>query len=218
MPETENIAKGEKHGMRKLFAGALAAFMLIILTACAETASSYNRGHYTDTGYESEWLGLRFTVPEGMVMYADNEIQQMMGVSASLLAEDKETGEMVLNMEGEQLTYEMIVGSETQGSVVLMTEKTNETDAEAYVKASIEASRQITSGEITLGEMGRCEIGGQEFVYQPYTITAEADGQSRQMMQSFCARYQEDRMVAITLTYGSQEQKERLIAAFSPWT
>lgn len=53
-----------------------------------ETASDYTKGISSETGYESEWLGIRFTAPEGAAMLTEEELNEMMGLGQEVLSED----------------------------------------------------------------------------------------------------------------------------------
>ena len=63
----------------------------------APAAEEYTPGTRTDAGYESEALGLQFTLGENMVMASDEEINSLMGQAADLMYEDPETGEQILD-------------------------------------------------------------------------------------------------------------------------
>lgn len=51
-------------------------------------AGKYAKGSVSETGWESEFFGLRYTAPEGMGMSTEEELNDLMGLGQEVLSDD----------------------------------------------------------------------------------------------------------------------------------
>ena len=84
-----------------------------------ESASDFVKGKVTNTGWESEWLGMRYVMADGMVMSTEEELNAMMGISQEMLSE--EFSELQLKYAELNTVYEMMCTAADQASNVNVT-------------------------------------------------------------------------------------------------
>ena len=181
----------------------------------APAAGEYTPGTRTDTGYESEALGLQFTLGENMVMASDEEINSLMGQAADLMYEDPETGEQILDTAQLTVVYEMMAADVTTGSnAIIAAEKlplANLTE-EQYI-AAMEQQMAQTTMSIDFGEPSPVTLGNTEFLSLQYETDA---GNGAVMQQNMLLKKIGDRMMLITLSAPDQAGLDALLACFAP--
>jgi len=126
--------------MKKRLVVALAVMSIAVagLTACGgsekkettaetEAIAEYERGTSSETGWESAWMGLKFTAGEGVVMEDEAAMDELLAVGSEELGNDVE------DLEG-LYTYEMMASDETMGipSVAMLVEKSPLTPEEYF--------------------------------------------------------------------------------------
>ena len=79
--------------MKKRILALMLVVMTVFMTACGGGAA-YTPGTFTETGYETEVLGFRFTTPEGFVLSNSEELSQLMGVVLDTAAESGDVTEL----------------------------------------------------------------------------------------------------------------------------
>lgn len=81
--------------------------------ASSDTASDspYQKGTSTETGFESEWLNLKFTPPENIIMNSEEELQSVMKQGQDTLEESSSLDFSDDDLSG--TVYEMMASSET---------------------------------------------------------------------------------------------------------
>ena len=78
--------------MKKAFSLLLLLISVLSLFACAKntyTEKEFTWGTVSGNQYVSEFAGITFTAPEGWAYYSDDEIAELSGVSADLLADNE---------------------------------------------------------------------------------------------------------------------------------
>lgn len=180
-----------------------------------EAASDYVKGLSTETGWESEWIGLRFTAPEGMTMSTEEELNETMGLGQEILSE--EFTEQQLAYAELATVYEMMCFDEIGTNVILMAEKLPMTlTAEQYVEI---LSEQITSVTAVTYEVVSSDevvtIGGLDF--NKLVCVADYDGTA--LCQDYYVTVIEDRAVALTLTYtdDTADRADTIISGFAAY-
>lgn len=179
-----------------------------------EPVEEYVPGERTETGYTSTTLGLQFTLPENMVMASDDEINQLMQVSADMMYEDPDTGEMILDYSQLNTVYEMMAIDVTNGSnVIVMSEKLplSAMTEEQYI-AAMEQQMTQTTVDIDFGEPEPYTLGTTEFTRLSYSVAANG----AQMNQVMLLKKAGDRMYAITVSYPDTVELAPLLDCFSP--
>ncbi len=145
-----------------------------------ENEKEYEKGILTDTSYESEFVGVKYTAPDGWVLASESELAE--------LPTDEKT------------TWEMQAFSSLDGSnIVLATEKLPMKNMTlsmyiTFLTNSLKNNDQLTVSDIK--EYGTMIIAGEE--YHILSYTAIQNGIS--LTQTFYLRKINTYMIAITVT------------------
>lgn len=198
--------------MKKVLSIVLAAALFCLaLAGCGASGKDFTPGKRTETEYVSEWMGVRYTLGDGMVMATDEEIEAAMGVGSELMY--GEDGEEKLRYAQITTIYDMLAADISSGSnIIVMAEKlplSNMTE-EDYLEA---LQRQVTQANVSLTDVQEAtmEICGETYYTLEYTIAA--GGVST--LQTILVRKIGDRMAAISLTYQDAGARDALLAGFS---
>jgi len=198
--------------MKKTVAFFLLVFLILSMASCQEKA--YQKGILTSTTYESEFLNLKFTAPEGVKLATEEEMKSTINQSTQLLkSESLNVDAAVDNSVIEMYAYY----GDRNPNVILMTEKLqSRMTAEKY----IETLKQQLAGiktiqyEVTTGK-GSATIAGQEYA----TLSATATYASISMTQEYYIRIQDGRVVSFIITFTSDttDKKDALLSAFTEY-
>ena len=82
---------------------------------------SYEKGKITETGFESKWLNLRFTTPNGAFLLSQEELDQVMAQGAELLYGDE--AQQQLDYAALTTVTEMMVQNADGSNVIVQVEK-----------------------------------------------------------------------------------------------
>lgn len=179
---------------KKLLALAL-AMTTALLVACGG-GKAYTPGTYTDAGYESEYLGFKFTTPEGFVLSTQEEIVATMGESMDLLSAD--LSEAQKKYAEIAIIYEMMVANESgTANANIVLEKTN-VSVDKYIEAFLAQVTELSGADITVDEgREKVTIAGAEYTKLTGTFTMYEIPVS----QEYYIRKVNDRMMCMTVTY-----------------
>lgn len=170
----------------------------------------YTAGVRTEKEYTSEWLGLKYTLSDSMVMATDEEILQYMEAGNEMLYD--EAGEV--DYENLGVVYEMAaVDATTSENLSIVVEKlalSGMSEAQ-YMEAVKQTLAQVDNAEVTLGEESTCMVAGLEFRRIDYSM--DLGGQT--LMQTMLFRKMDDRMVGMTFTYLEEASLEAMLSGFS---
>ena len=170
----------------------------------------YTAGVRTEKEYTSEWMGLKYTLSDSMVMATDEEILQYMEAGDEMLYND--SGE--IDYENLGIVYEMAaVDATTSENLSIVVEKlalSGMSEAQ-YMEAVKQTLAQMDNAEVTLGEESTCMVAGLEFRRIDYSM--DLDGQM--LMQTMLFRKMDDRMVGMTFTYLEEASLEAMLSGFS---
>lgn len=180
----------------------------------SEPDPNYVAGTRTETTYESQWLGLRYTLAEDMVMTTDEEINALMDLGADVLELD-ESGKQIIDFAKVALVYEMMAVS-TDGSrnIQIIAEKpalANMT-AEQYIALMQTQLPSILEG-VSLAEPTASELLG--VTYQTLDYSMEITG-GLTLSCRYMLRKQGDRMVSIILTAVDTAAIDAMLEGFAP--
>lgn len=148
----------------------------------------YKKGILTDTIYESEFCGLRFTCPEDWMMMSENEIEKNA---------KRKMGEY---------TYELAaVNSTGNVSIALIVEKlpTAEFKLEDYMKTIVHNNtviKEVISDDKTI------TIAGEQYAVLECDVGNNSENKNVQM--DYYVRKIEDRAVCIMVFYLSEEKAD----------
>lgn len=170
----------------------------------------YAAGVRTETEYTSEWMGLKYTLADSMVMATDEEILQYMEAGNEMLYSD--SGE--IDYENLGVVYEMAaVDATTAENLNIVVEKlalSGMSEAQ-YMEAVKQSLAQMDNAEVTLGEESTYTVAGLEFQRIDYSM--DLNGQT--LMQTMMFRKMDDRMVGMTFTYLEEASLEAMLSGFS---
>lgn len=186
-------------------------------TGDTAAAGDYVKGTSTETGFESEWLGLRYTAPEGMVMSTEEELNEVMGMGQEMLSED--FSELQLEYAKMASVYEMMSKNEAGTTNIIVTvEKlpSSNFSVEDYAEAIKTNLKAVTTIAYTISDdLETVSVGGSDFT----KITAQADYSGVNMHQDYYVRVIGDRAVSMALTYVDEtaSEAEAIINAFEAY-
>ena len=159
---------------RKIIGGVLGCLMLCgLLVGCSgnNSNSSYQKGTVTESEFTSEWMGIKYTLPDDMTM-----------ISAETLASGSKD-----NIQMEMQAYKKDDTTENIGMLTEDISKDTSLDEEGYVELAKTQMEKAIPG-ITFGEASKRTIAGQEFYELPYSYTKDTDGNQTTITQTFLCR------------------------------
>lgn len=177
-------------------------------------AGKYAKGTVTETGWESEFFGLRYTAPEGMGMSSEEELNELMGLGQEVLSED--FSELQLKYAELTSVYEMmsVADDQTTNVVVTVEKLMGKMDASAYVDALEQGLSQVTAINYTLiSDDETIKIGNNDYVKVSY----EAESSGVSMYQDYYVAVVDDRAIALTLTYIDESARDNVLNAFTAY-
>lgn len=179
-------------------------------------AADYIKGVSTETGWESEWLGIRYVCPEGMKMSTEEELNTAMGLGQEVLSED--FSEAQLKYAELASVYEMMSADELGiTNVIVSVEKLPMAlTAELYMGAVKQQLAAMTAMAYEVAEETETvNLGGVEFL----KLACMADYEGVSMYQDYYATVIDDRAVAIVLTYIEETKAtaEAVVNAFTAY-
>lgn len=184
--------------------------------ASSDTASDspYQKGTSTETEFESEWLNLKFTPPENIIMNSEEELQSVMKQGQDTLEESSSLDFSDDDLSG--TVYEMMASSEAGfPNVSLVVEDATQEDlTEDEYFAALQQMLDTTDLGYTYSEPASEEIGGLTF----RTMGASVTVNDYEVLQKYCTRKQGGKFVSIILSYTSDTTAEadEILAAFTP--
>lgn len=199
--------------MKKKLLALMVAMVAVFMTACGGGAS-YTPGVYTETGYESEFLGLRFNTPEGFALATEEELSQLMGMSIDNLENVSELQKKYAELA---TVYELMVTDAdgiVNGQIIL--EKTN-VSVDTYIEAfTSQLTTQASDMNVEVLE-GREEV---EFAGATYTkLSANMESYGIVVTQDYYIRKIGNRMACICITWleGFEDGRDALMNAFAAY-
>ena len=183
--------------------------------AAEDTADTpYEKGTITETDYQSEWLNLKFTPPETVVMNTEEELESVMRQGQSTLEKSSgmELGEDALS----GTVYEMMASSVSgfpNVSLVVEDASLENMTVDQYFLAA-QQMLDATQMGYTYSEVTDAQIGGQDFRVMETSVTIN----DYEVLQKYCTRKQGGKFVSIILSYTADTQTEadEVLAAFTP--
>lgn len=173
-----------------------------------EAVSEFSKGIVSESGWESRWIGLRFTAPEGAKMTTEEELDALMGLSEDLLSEDLSEAQIKyaeLTSVKEMMCYDESTNTNVIVSVDRMPIRISEEVFADQIEQSLTSLSAMAYERLGDGEM--VDVAGSPYLRTGYRV--EAGGQS--MYMDYYVKMIEDRAVSLVLTYG--ENNEELSAS-----
>lgn len=179
-----------------------------------ETASAgYYPGVLTETGYESEFLGFRYTTPEGFTIATEEEMEEMTEAGQELLSEDYSDLQMAY---ADIVTINELMVSDEYGIVNFnITLEKTAVDLETYVTLFKEQIAGLTAMTIEIVSEEEAELAGSTYT----KLTAQVESQGYVMWQEYYLRKQDERLVALVTTWldGMDAEKETMMSGFAAY-
>lgn len=181
---------------------------------------TYVKGTVTETGFESEWLNLRFTAQTGMTMLSQDELDAVMKQGMELAY--GENTEALLDYASMTTVTEMMAQYANGTNVVVQVEKLprvySDLTEEEYLNIVINNLKNSAAIlELSTDEtFYTVEIGGETYV----GIGTAADyGVGQLVCQEFLVRKKESRMISITTscTEYTTEYADRLLSCIGSY-
>jgi len=175
----------------------------------------YKKGVLTETSFESEFIGIRFILPEGFVMATAEDIDEMMGIGAEIAGLDQKT----VDYANLTTVYEMMASSPTGSpNVIVLAEKLvlRGITEDQYIKTLKEQLLSLSAMDYSFDdEITSVNIAGKE--YKKLTVSANANGVD--IMQNYIIRKADNRMVGFITTYtdDNTEALDELMSGFSAY-
>ncbi len=178
---------------------------------------NFVKGIVTDTGWESEFLGMRYTLLEGMYMATEEALNEMMGLGVEVLSGD--FSEQQLKYAQMRTVYEMMSTDATgANNVVLTIEKLplKNMETEVYVQSLKTQLGKVTTIPYTItGDDETVSIAGKDFIKVNTQIGSGDDAKK----QDYYASVHEGRAICIIVTYSDEtsEVAESILNAFTEY-
>ena len=198
--------------MKKKLLALMVAMVAVLMTACG--GASYTPGVFTETGYESEFLGFRFTTPDGFALATEDELSEMMGVTL----ENMENASDLQKKYAELVNiYELMVTDETgtvNGQIIL--EKTG-VSVDTYIDAFTSQLEESMQGmDVTLQEGSEeVEIAGSTYT----KLSADIESYGIVLTQDYYFRKVGGRMMCLCLTWmeGMEAERDAIMNGFAAY-
>lgn len=198
--------------MKKRLLAMMLVLAAVMMTACG--GKTYEKGQYTDTGYESEFLGFRYTTPDGYTLASEEELVSMMGITLDAMGDDvteaqKKYAELAT-------VFEMMVSDPTGGCNMNMTIDKQVMSVDKYVATLREQVKSISSMDIEINDAEEdVTIAGTTY----RKLTASASMYGITMNQEYYVAKVGDRMVSMAVTYldGMEDGKDTILNGFAAY-
>lgn len=181
-----------------------------------EAASEFSKGIVSESGWESQWLNMRFTAPDGTRMASEEELDELMGISEELLAEDLNDVQ-IKYAELTSLREMMCYDERTKSNVIVSVDRLPLKMSEEIYAEQLEQSLLAVSAMTyeKAGENEKVEIAGISYLRSGYQV--ETMGQHLHM--DYYIRMIEDRVVSIVLTYreNGEELASSMVSCFEAY-
>lgn len=182
---------------------------------------SYEKGILTASSFESKWMGLKFTTPEGAELFSQEDMDELMCLMEEMLSGKRPTGE--LDYTEFTIVYEMsLIWPEEGLQMQVMVEHLEDAsesveDFLEELRAEILAMEESEIAYIIDAKTYSATIGGKAFSNFGYTISY---GDGIDLRQENYFRKQGDRMIYINITCGtdvSENTIQKLLDAFTAY-
>lgn len=170
----------------------------------------YVRGKLTDTTFESEWIGLRYELPDGFTMSSEAEMDAILQAGGELIYEDK--ADDIVDYAKLIMVYEMMAKNR-YGDVLTVFVETTTFDIDAYVAAIKMQMGNVDAMDITMDDGETVEVGGVEF--EKYSMTLGYG--EMEVKEDYYLRKKGNRMICMLIGYSDDEAAEKIMSGFSSY-
>lgn len=170
----------------------------------------YVRGEIEGKTYESEWIGLRYELPEGFTMSDEDEMDAILQAGGEIMYEDKVDD--IVDYAKMVMVYEMMAKDRYGDVITLFVEKT-QFDIDTYVGAIRMQMGNVDTMDITMDDGETVEVGGVEF--EKFSLTLGYEGM--EVKEDYYLKKKDDRMICMLIGYSDDEAAETIMSGFSPY-
>lgn len=200
--------------MKKRILALMIAVMAVFMTACGGGAA-YTPGTFTETGYETEYLGFRFTTPDGFVLATSEELTQLMGVTMDALNESGDITDVQKKYAELTSIYELMVSDSlgvANANIVL--EKTN-VPLKSYIEIVKEQLTDVSMMTVTINSEEEVEFAGETYT----KLSADVEASGVAMYQDYYFRKVNGYMMLLTVTWadGFEAEKDAIVNGFAAY-
>ena len=156
--------------MKKTLALLLLLISLVSLFACGRKIApekEFARGTVTGNQYVSEFAGFTFTAPEGWAYYSDEEIAELSGISAELLADNEKLKNAMLESLIDAMAADPVTGNNVNFTYENLKITTglamNEQKYAEAARNTLITSYEQMGAQITVTDPAECTLGGNTY-------------------------------------------------------
>lgn len=200
--------------MRKRLLAMALVLATLLMTACGGSGKSYTPGTFTSNGYETEFLGFRFTTPDGFVLSDEEELSQMMGMALDLMGDD--VSEVQKKYAELTTIYELVVADTLGAANANITLEKTSVSTDKYIELFKEQATSMTAMSVSLDDTEeKVTLAGAEYT----KLSASVAANGMVLNQEYYLRKVGDRMMALTLTWvdGYEDEKEAILNGFAAY-
>lgn len=201
--------------MKKRIFALMLAVMTVFMTACGGGGAAYTPGTFTETGYETEFLGFRFTTPEGYVLANSEELAQIMGVALDTASEAGDVTDLQKKYAELTTVYEFMV-SDTMGvaNANIVLEKTA-VPLKTYIEVVKGQLTEMSTMAVTITSEEEVEFAGATYT----KISANVEASGIAMYQDYYIRKVEGYVMLFTVTWadGFEAEKDAIMNGFAAY-
>jgi hypothetical protein len=196
--------------MKRILSILMMVCIAFLLINCNKV-SGYKRGKLTETGFESKYIDIKFTLPEGYIMATEEDMLERMGIGADIIGVEKKVVELTT-------VYEMMASMFTgYPSVIITVEKL------LYSNITTEQYLEVLRTTLLNVDIMNYEIDNQftSVNLAGYNYSQLSSSIPRlNVFQNYLVRKQGNRMIGFVITYTSdtEQELETLMNGFSKLT
>lgn len=200
------------------------AVMLVVLamfTGCSksskDSSKGYERGTINGSTYESEFLNIKFTAPEGYNMLTQEDMDPYIQFTSEVIYKDKD--KKMIDYAKAVTVYEMMAQEPTIGSpnvnIVVENLKGRDVTIDQYIEA---CKQQLanTGIEYTFGDIENdVDLAGSKYTL----LNCVGKYGDQEIPQQMYIRKVDDRMMLLTVTYSEDdiEARDTLVQGFTAY-
>lgn len=199
--------------MKKRIFALMLAVMTVFMTACGGAA--YVPGTFTETGYETEFLGFRFTTPDGFILSDSEELSQLMGVVLETASESGDVTELQKKYAELTTIYElMVTDSLGVANANIVLEKTA-VPLNSYIEIVKGQLAEMSAMTVSITSEEEVEFAGATYT----KLSADVESYGIAMYQDYYFRKVGGYVMLFTITWadGFEAEKEAIMNAFAAY-
>lgn len=166
----------------------------------------YVRGTVENGVYESEYLGIKYTLPEGFTFASEGELRRIMGIGEAVTGYDIDFDEL-------QECYEFLASDELGNNIQLITYKTGEIlTLEEALSASLTGVKEIYEElglKAEVSDTFECVFGTKTFTAKNITIS-----EGFELVQTMALNFDGKRWTSIVMAAVDAEGAKTMLEGF----